>query len=145
MSMTATIASILPTPPSSPSPSPNKPVAKLIDSAAALQTKLPRRPVKDARALSRPTSTLAVNVTSIINARSTLQILITNPSPRTLAALQRDSHIDGWQCDAQTLKNTKCKRSVKNDKNLIDEQLASMTGLTCASPELNPPCSSSLC
>jgi hypothetical protein len=77
-----------------------------------------------------------VSVTSTTNTRSTSQITTTNPPPRTLAALKRDLHINGWQCGAQTLKNTECKRSVKKDKkNLIDAQLASMTGLTRASPD----------
>ncbi|CAG5184790.1 uncharacterized protein ALTATR162_LOCUS11083 [Alternaria atra] len=137
MSMTAMIASILLTPPSSPSPSPRKPVAIPIATAAALQTKLPSQPVKDAQALLQPTSILAVNAISTTNTRSTLQITNTNSLPRTLAALKRALHIDGWQCGAQTLKNTECKRSVINgNKNLIDAQLASMTGLTRASPDI---------
>jgi hypothetical protein len=134
--MTATIASMLPTPPSSPSLSPSKPVAVRIVSAVVLQTNLPSHPVKDARTSSQPTSTSAVSVTSTTNTRSTPQIPTTNSPPRTLAALKRELHIDGGQCGAQTLKNTKCKRSIINDnKNLIDEHLASLTGLTRASPD----------
>jgi hypothetical protein len=126
---------MLPTPPSSPSLSPSKPVAILVAFAVALPATLPSQPVEDAQALSHPTFTPAVNATSTTSIRSTPQITTNHSPPRTLAALKRDLHIDGWQCGAQTIKNTKCKHSVTNrNKNSIDVQLASMTDMTRASP-----------
>ncbi|KAF2843966.1 DUF1766-domain-containing protein, partial [Plenodomus tracheiphilus IPT5] len=79
------------------------------------------------------------------NTRSTPQTTTTktpaagSPPSRTLAALKRDLHIDGWQCGAQTLRDTECKRFViDGNKDFIDTQLASMTGLTRASPDFEP-------
>lgn len=138
--MTMTIASILPTPPSSPSPSSRKPV--IIASAATLPTTLPSQPVKDAQVLSQLKFTPAANATSATNTRSTPRTTNTKPlaagSPpsRTLATLKRDLRIDGWRCGAQTLRNTECQRSILDEnKNLIDAQVAFMTGLTRASPD----------
>jgi hypothetical protein len=126
---------MLPTPPSSPFPSPSKPVAIPIASATAVSTKLPSRSVKGAQALSQPISTPAVNATSTTNTRSAPEVTTTNHPPRTLAELKSDLHIDGRQCGALTRRDTRCKHSVKDNEALIDAQLASMTGLTRASPD----------
>jgi hypothetical protein len=87
-------------------------------------------------------STLAAIATSTTNTRSTPQTTTTKPSAaktppfRTLATLKRDLHINSWKCGAETLKNTECKRAItQNNKDVIDAQLTSMTGLTCASPD----------
>ncbi|KAJ4345912.1 uncharacterized protein N0V89_012048 [Didymosphaeria variabile] len=140
-SMRMPIASILPTPPSSPSSSSRKPIVIPVASAATLPTTLPSQPVNDAQVLSHLESTPAAH-TSTANTSSAPRTINTKPltagSPpsRTLAALKTDLRIDGWQCGAQTRRNTECQHFILNkNKNLINAQLASMTGLTRTSPD----------
>ncbi|ORX91139.1 hypothetical protein BCR34DRAFT_670129 [Clohesyomyces aquaticus] len=145
-SMTMTIASILPTPPSSPSPSSCKAVVIPIASAATLPTTLPTtlpsQPVEHAQVLSQLKYTPAANATSTTNTRSTPRttnnepLAAGRPPSRTLTALKRDLRIDGWRCGAQTLGETECRHSIlKENKILIDAQLVSMTDLTRACPD----------
>lgn len=129
MTMTATITSMLPTPPNSPSPSRGKP-------ATTLQIGLCAHPVEDAQALSKPTPATVVNATSTTNTILTGQDPTINRPARTLAALKEDLKIKGWRCGAETKSKTKCRNFVNEDtRNLIDAQLASMTELTCAAPD----------
>ena len=59
--------------------------------------------------------------------------------PRTITVLKRDLCIIDWRCGAQTLTNTSCQRNIlKGNKQLIDSQLTSMTGLTRISPDFEP-------
>lgn len=140
-STTMTVASILPIPPNSPLPSAGKPLATPVASATTLPTTPSSQIVEGAQASSQPRSPPAANTISTTNIISTQRTTATKlpaaekPPPRTLAALKRDLHIDGWQCGAQTLRGTECKRFVIDGrKDLIDAQLASMMDLTGASP-----------
>lgn len=140
-STTMTVASILPIPPNSPFPSAGKPLATPVSSAATLPATPSSQIVEGAQASSQPRSPPAANTISTTNIISTQRTTATKlpaaekPPPRTLAAFKRDLHIDGWQCGAQTLRGTECKRYVIDGrKDLIDAQLASMMDLTRASP-----------
>lgn len=122
--------------PNSPPPSARKPVVISIASAAALPTTLSLQPVNDARALSQPRSSPAANAKSTPRTNTTKPRAAGRPPPRTLVAIKRDLHIDGRQCGALTLGNKECKRIIIDyNEGLIDAQLASMTGLTHASPD----------
>jgi hypothetical protein len=146
--MTTTVASMLPTPPSSPSPSPNKLIIVPTISTGALPTTSPSQPAKDLEELCQLGSAPVANVESTVHTKltpliTTTTTTITNapatggPPSRTLAALKNDLRFSDWKCGAQTLENKQCQRAViQKNKALINAQLASMTGLTRASPDL---------
>lgn len=133
-------ASVLPTPPNSPC---RKPVVIHIASTATVPATPPSQPVKGPQDSSQshftPTVNATLNTNTISSPRTTATKAAGSTPPRTIAVLKSDLRIIDWRCGAQTLTNTTCQRRISDDnKQRIDAQLASMTGLTRASSDFEP-------
>jgi hypothetical protein len=124
------VASMLPTPPSSPAPLSCKPL----------------QPVKESQDLSPSRLTPIISATLSANT-----ILTPRTSPaksaaasgstplRTVAELKSVLRIIGWRCGAQTLKKTECRSWILiANRQLIDSQLRLMAGLTRVSQDFEP-------
>ncbi|KAF2010178.1 DUF1766-domain-containing protein [Aaosphaeria arxii CBS 175.79] len=140
---TTTVNSMLPTPPNSPSLSSRKPVDSIaVAIAEVLPETLPSPPVNDCSALSqqRPTpppdnATSSASTTPSPPVTPDKRVVVRSTPSRTLATLKKDLHIEGWQCGAQTKRQTRCRLFIKCcNRDLIDAQLNSMTSMTASSP-----------